>query len=61
MKQFRFVVVPEMDEGGGGRSGGNRRREKGLAARNFPNCLPASSKAGTGREAWKKSWEQYAE
>lgn len=41
---------------------GEEERENGeggeLAARNF---LAASSKAGTGREAWKRSWEQYAE
>lgn len=41
-----------------------RRREgekKGLAARNFQSIFLPQAKQELGGEAWKRSWEQYAE
>lgn len=45
-------------------SKGGRRREgekKGLAARNFQSVFLPQAKQELGGEAWKRSWEQYAE
>lgn len=36
-------------------------RKKGLAARNFQSVFLSQAKQELGGEAWKRSWEQYAE
>lgn len=38
-----------------------RARRKGLAARNFQSAFLPRAKQELGGEAWKRSWEQYAE